>query len=152
MCTRTQDRQGTTAWSASRTSLANVPASCVQHARIGYIQDVLVFETLRIIIRSNGWICTACRTPPQPCAPSPPSSPTHHVRQYVQHNTVERQCHRQQTNKTLSIFLEAYNVKVVAIQESKLTTQLRSPNIQNSTLVRQDRRLGPGGGLLLFYP
>ena len=39
-----------TAPSASRTSLAKVPATCVQNARIGYIQDVLVFETLRIIV------------------------------------------------------------------------------------------------------
>ena len=48
----------------------------------------------------------------------------------------------------LSIFLEAHTVKVVAIQESKLTAKSRSINIQNYTLVRQDRRQGPGGGLL----
>ena len=36
--------------SASRTSLAKVPAICVQDARIGYIQDVLVFETLRLVM------------------------------------------------------------------------------------------------------
>ena len=36
--------------SASRTSLANVPATCVQDACIGYIQDVLGFETLRFIV------------------------------------------------------------------------------------------------------
>ena len=39
---------------------------------------------------------------------------------------------------------------MAAIQESKLTAKSRSPNIQNYTLVRQDRRLGPGGGLLFF--
>ena len=33
-----------------KTSLAKVPATGVQDARIGYIQDVLVFETLRIIV------------------------------------------------------------------------------------------------------
>ena len=37
--------------SASKTSLAKVPATCVQDVRIGYIQDVLVFETLRIIVK-----------------------------------------------------------------------------------------------------
>ena len=37
--------------SASETSLAKAPATCVQDVRIGYIQDVLVFETLRIIVR-----------------------------------------------------------------------------------------------------
>ena len=35
------------------------------------------------------------------------------------------------------------------VQESKLTAQSRSPKIQNYTLVRHDRRLGPGGGLLI---
>ena len=50
----------------------------------------------------------------------------------------------------ISIFLEAHDVKVAAIQESKLTTKSRIPNIQNYTLVRQDLRQGPGGGLLLF--
>ena len=42
----------------------------------------------------------------------------------------------------------AHNVKMAAIQESKLTEKLRSPNIQNYTLVRQDRRQCSGGGLL----
>ena len=49
MCTQTLDRQGTPARSASKMSLAKVPATCV---RIGYNQDVLVFETLRIIVQS----------------------------------------------------------------------------------------------------
>ena len=40
---------GTPARSASKTSLAKVPVTCVQDVRIGYMQDVLVFETLRII-------------------------------------------------------------------------------------------------------
>ena len=35
---------------ASKTSLAKVPAICVQDACIGYIKDVLVFKTLWIII------------------------------------------------------------------------------------------------------
>ena len=46
ICTRTLDRQDTPARSA-----AKVPATCVQDVRIGYIQDVLVFETLRIIVK-----------------------------------------------------------------------------------------------------
>ena len=44
------DRQGTPVRSDSITSLAKVPATCVQDARNGYNQDVLVFETLRIIV------------------------------------------------------------------------------------------------------
>ena len=48
--------------------------------------------------KANGWICIACMTPPQPHAPSPPPSPAHtptHIRQDVQHTTVERQWYRQ---------------------------------------------------------
>ena len=41
-------------------------------------------------------------------------------------------------------------MKVAAIQEAKHTAKSRSPNIQNYTLVRQNRLLGPGGGLLFF--
>ena len=48
--------------------------------------------------KANGWIYTACMMPPQPCAPSPPPSPAHHVRQDVQHTTVERQWYRKQTD------------------------------------------------------
>ena len=91
-------------------------------------------------------------TPPQPRAHSPPPSPppphAHHVRQDIQHTTVERQWYRKQTK--LSIFLEAHDVKVAAIQESRLTAHSRSPNNQNYTLVRQDQRQRPGGGLLFF--
>ena len=39
---------------------------------------------------------------------------------------------------------------MVALQESKLSAKSRSPNIQNYTLVRHDRRQGTGGGLLFF--
>ena len=52
MYTRTQERQGTPARSASKTALARVPSTGVQDVRIGYIQDVLVFETLRIIVKT----------------------------------------------------------------------------------------------------
>ena len=99
--------------------------------------------------RANGWICTVCMTPPQPRVPSPPPSPTHtptktfNILQWNANGIGNKQTE-------LSIFLEAHNVKVAAIQESKLTAQSGSTNIQNYTLVRQDRRLGQGGGLLFF--
>ena len=51
----------------------------------------------------SGWICTACMTPPRPCAPSPPPSPAHTPTmsdKVVQHTTVERQWYRQQTDGT----------------------------------------------------
>ena len=50
--------------------------------------------------KAIGWICTACMTPPQPRASTPPPSHTHHVRQVVQHTTVECQWYLQQTDGT----------------------------------------------------
>ena len=59
----------------------------------------------------------------------------------------------------LRIFLEAHTVKVAAIQESKLTAKSSSPNIQNYTIVRQDRHHSTTGStprprmrLTVFYP
>ena len=73
--------------------------------------------------RANGWICTTCRRNANGIG-------------------------NKQTE--LSIFLEAHNVEVAAIQKSKLRVHSRSPNNQNYTIIRQDRHLGPGGGLLFF--
>ena len=47
----------------------------------------------------------------------------------------------------LSEFLKRHNVKVVVIQESKLSSNSKTPSIQNFTTVRKDRQ-GQGGGLL----
>ena len=103
--------------------------------------------------KANGWICTACMTPPQPRAPTPPPSSTHtptmsdksfNILQWNANGIGNKQTE-------LSIFLEAHNVKVAAIQESKLTAKSRSPDIQNYTLVGHDRRQGPGGGLLFLF-
>ena len=152
MYTRIQDRQGTPARSASKTSLAKVPATCVQdvshwvHSRCSGLRNAADYR------KANGWICTACMTPPRPRTPSPPPSPAHmptmsdktfNILQWNANGIGNKQTE-------LSIFLEAHNVKVAAIQESKLTAKSRSPNIQNYTLVRHDRRQGPGGGLLFF--
>ena len=102
--------------------------------------------------KANGWICTACMTPPRPRELTPPPSPAHtptmsdksfHILQGNAYGIGNKQTE-------LSIFLEAHNVKVAAIQDSKLMAKSRSPNIQNYTLVRHDRRQGPGGGLLFF--
>ena len=102
--------------------------------------------------KANDWICTDCMTPPQQRALSPPPSPAHtptmsdktfNILQWNANGIGNKQTE-------LSIFLEAHDVKVVAIPEPKPTAQSRSPNIQNYTLVRQDRRQGPGGGLLFF--
>ena len=69
--------------------------------------------------RANGWICTACRTPPQPCAPSPPPSPAHmdtisdktlNILQWNTNGIGNKQAE-------LNIFLDVHNVKVAAIQD-----------------------------------
>ena len=84
MCTRTQDRKCNPARSDSRTSLAKVPATCVQDARIGYIQDVLVFETLRIIIEPMaGSVPPVGRHHSHARLPHRPVPHTHHIRQDV---------------------------------------------------------------------
>ena len=98
---------------------------------------------------ANGWICTTCMTPPRPHTYSPPHSLVHtptmsdKLFNILQWNT--NGIGNKQTE--LSLFLEEHTVKVTAIQESKLMAKSRSPNIQNYTLVRHDRRQGPGGGL-----
>ena len=107
--------------------------------------------------KANGWICTACMrhrmyAPPHPRAPSPPPSPAHmHAMSDKTVNILQWKANGIGNKQTeLSIFFEAHNVKVAAIQESKLTAQSRNPNIQNYTLVRHDLRIGSGGGLLFF--
>ena len=99
MCTRTLDRQGTPARSCSKTSLAKVPATCVQDVRIGYIQVVLVFETLRIIVKPM-----AGSVPPvwrhHDHAHLHPRLHAHPVKQVVLHTTGECQWYRQQTDRT----------------------------------------------------
>ena len=140
MCTRTQDRQGTPARSASR-SLAKAPATCVQDVRIGYIQDGGLRNSADYS-KYNGWIFTTRMTSPHARSPqpSPAYTPTmsdkmFNVLQWNVNGIGNKQTER-------SIFLEVHDVKVVVIQESKLTATSRSPNIQNYTLVRQDQRQG----------
>ena len=97
--------------------------------------------------KANGWIYTACKTPQQPRAPSPPPTMPDKSFNILQWNA--NGIGNKQTE--LSIFLVAHNVKVASILESKLTAKSRSPNIQNYTLVRQDRCQGPQGGAYCFY-
>ena len=53
-----------------------------------------------------------------------------------------------QFNAELGEFLERHNMKVAVIQESKLSSNYRTPIIQNFTTVRKDRSQGQGGDLL----
>ena len=98
--------------------------------------------------KDNGWICTACMTPLQPRAPSPPPSNTHTPTMSDKTFNILQWNANGISNKQTELSILAHNVKVAAIQESKLTAKSRSTHIQNYTLVRQDRRQGPGRGLL----
>ena len=131
MCTQTQDRQVTPARSASRTSLAKIPSTCVQDARIGYIYDVLVFETVRIIIETM--------------AGSVPPVRRHHSHEHLHHrldpptisdntfNTLQWNANGIGNTQTeLSIFLEAHNVKVATIQQSNIEKS-QYPELHPST-------------------
>ena len=71
--------------------------------------------------KANGWICTACMMPPQSRAlpPTPSHMPTISDKTF---NILQWNANGIGSKQTeLSIFLEAHNVKVAAIQESKLT-------------------------------
>ena len=104
------------------------------HSRCSGLRNVADYR------RANDWICSTCGTPPQIRAPSPSPSAAHtskmsdkafNILQWNANGTGNRQTE-------LCILLEAHTVKVAAIQESKLTAQSGSPNIQNYTLVRHD--------------
>ena len=116
------------------------------HSRCSGLRNVADYR------RANGSICTARSTPPQTRAPSRLPSPAHTpTMSDKRYNILQWNANGIGNKLTeLSIFLEAQNVKVAVIQESKLAAKLRSPNIQNYTLVRQDRRLGPEKNLLFF--
>ena len=80
------DRQVTPARAASKTSLAKVPATSVQDVRIGYIQDVLIFETLRIIV--------------EPMAGSVPPVGRHHSHAHLPQRLVTHTCLPYQTTRS----------------------------------------------------
>ena len=50
--------------------------------------------------------------------------------------------------KEVGEFLKRHNIKVAVIQESKLSSNYKTPSIQNFTTGRKDRRQGQRGGLL----
>ena len=105
------------------------------HSRCSGLRNVADYR------RANGRICSTCRTPPQPRAHSPPPSPAHTPTMPDKTFNILQWSTNGIGNKRteLSIFLEAHNVKVAAIQEFKLTANPEVPTC-------------PGGGLLYFYP
>ena len=98
--------------------------------------------------KANGWICTACMAPPQPRAPSPPPRPAHTpTMSYKTISILQWNANGMGNKQTeLSIFLEAQDVKVAAIQESKLMA--KHPELYPSTTGSTPR---PRRRLTVFY-
>ena len=100
--------------------------------------------------RIKDWVCSSCNSPPTLPKLQPPPIPT----QAVDENsfTIMQFNANGIGNKLTELgeFLKRHNVKVVVIQESKLSSNSKTPNIQNFTTVRKDRRQGQGGGLLIL--
>ena len=100
--------------------------------------------------RTKDWVCSSCNSPPTLPKLQLPPIPT----QAVNENsfTIMQFNANGIGNKLTELgeFLKRHNVKVVVIQESKLSSNSKTPSIQNFTTVRKDRRQGQGGGLLIF--
>ena len=98
--------------------------------------------------RTKDWVCSSCNSPPTLPKLQPPPIPT----QAVDENpfTIMQLNANGIGNKLTELgeFLKRHNVKVVVIQESKLSSNSKTPSIQNFTTVRKDRRQCQGGGLL----
>ena len=100
--------------------------------------------------RIKNWACISCSSPPIPQIPIPLPSPTTTKASDGDPFTILQFNSNGIGNKQVELcdFLERHKVKVAVIQESKLTLNSRTPNIQNFTTVRKDRDQGQGGGLI----
>ena len=112
--------------------------SCWVHSKYSGLQNVAEYR--RII----DWGCSSCRSPhtlPTP-QPLPPSIPIYAVDgnslaiMQFNANGIDNKL------TELGEFLERHNVKVAVIQESTLSSNSRTPSIQNFTTVRKDSRQG----------
>ena len=102
--------------------------------------------------RSSDLACGPCSTPPP--TPSPPPTPTPPTDQKDYDSTLNvLQLNANGIGNKLAelgVVMKNNEVKVVVIQESKLTPKSKNPCIQNYTTVRKDRPRGQDGGLLIF--
>ena len=113
------------------------------HSKCSDLKDAIQYNM------TKDWAFKTCSSPPAtPPTQPPPATTTTSKLNILQFNA------NGIGNKLseLELFLEKHNVKVAAIQESKLTSKSRNPRIQNFTTVRResrDRPQGQGGGLLI---
>ena len=98
----------------------------------------------------KNWACISCSSPPAPQIPKPLPSPITTKASDGDPFTILQFNANGIGNKQVKLgdFLERHKVEVAVIQESKLTLNSRTPNIQNFTTVRKDCDQGQGGGLL----
>ena len=100
--------------------------------------------------RIKNWACSSYSSLPTPPIPQPLPSPiTTKASDGVPFTILQFNAYGIGNKQAeLGEFLERHKVKVEMIQESKLTSNSRTPNIQNFTTVRKYRHRGQGGGLL----
>ena len=98
----------------------------------------------------KNWACISCSSPPSPQIPKPLPSPITTKASDGDPFTILQFNANDIGNKQVELadLLERHKVKVAVIQESKLTLNYRTPNIQNFTTVSKDCDQGQGGGLL----
>ena len=104
--------------------------------------------------RKSDWTCDPCSAPSSHQSPPParpPAPPTEQISGDSTFNVLQLNANGIGNKLSeLGVVLERYNVKVVVIQESKLSPKSKNLCIQNYTAVRKNRSHGQGGGLLIF--
>ena len=105
------------------------------HSRCPGLQNAAEYR------RIKNWPCSSCSSPPTPPTPQPLPSPITTKASDGDPFTIL------QFNAN-GEFLERQKVKVAVIQESELTLNSRTQNIQNFTTVRKYLYRGQGDGLL----
>ena len=100
--------------------------------------------------RIKNWACISCSSPPTPQIPKPLPSPITTKASDGDPFTILQFSANGIGNKQVELGdgLERHKVKVAVIQESNLTLNSRTPNIQGFTTIRKDRDQSHGGGLL----
>ena len=100
--------------------------------------------------RIKNWACSSFSFPPTPPIPKPHPSPITTKASDGDPLTILKFNANGIGYEQVELgeLLERHKVKVAVIQESKLTLNYRTPNIQNFTTVRKDRDNCQGGGLL----
>ena len=111
------------------------------HSKCSDLKDARLYK------RTKDWACETCSSAPAPPPTQPPPAPTTTSKPKDDTFNILQFNSNGIGNKLseLERFLEKHNVKVAAIQESKLTSKSRNPSIKNFTTVRRDRPQGQGG-------